>query len=133
MVFTFITECLFQSFYFDRGRCQKEAAERPKLELGLTWTLSAATVEIGKTSYNPYVLSVGAVRSYLFVHPILCYSNSGSFGLNIERSLNFGVAAMRRLFGRKLRWWQSFYVEISTSLLLYLLKSCVLEKVANSI
>ena len=110
MVFTFITECLFQSFYFDRGRCQKEAAERPKLELGLTWTLSAATVEIGKTSYNPYVLSVGAVRSYLFVHPILCYSNSGSFGLNIERSLNFGVAAMLRLFGRKLRWWQSLFL-----------------------
>ena len=50
-----LRECLFRSFYFNRGGHQKEAAKRLKIKLRLTPTLSAAAAaaERGKTCNNP--------------------------------------------------------------------------------
>ena len=72
-------KCSFQSFYVDRGRHRKEAAERPKIKL------RSCRITENKTSLIFYIF-----RQQLWVE--------------VEQSFSFCLVAIRPQFVQK--WWR---------------------------
>ena len=79
---TCLGECLFQSFFFDRGPSRGKSAKHSKLNLPNSSTPTAAVALI--TPKQPNLLKYAA-----------------AVGVEDERRFNFDCEAMRQQFGQK--------------------------------